>query len=135
VEEYILKEPINVLCVNAKSYPDGIAAAHDKLRSLIPIPGERKYFGLSRPEQGVIRYRAAIEELHDGEAEKFGCESFVIPDGRYVTLVIHNFFEETGKIKEAFDELIEVEGIDPYGYCVEWYLNENDLRCMVRLAS
>ena len=29
--------------------------------------------------------------------------------------------------------LISQPDIDPNGYCLEWYLNDMDVRCMVRL--
>jgi len=36
-------------------------------------------------------------------------------------------------IGKAFHELISQPEIDPNGYCLEWYLNQSDVRCMVRL--
>jgi hypothetical protein len=36
---------------------------------------------------------------------------------------------------KAFDELISHPAIDPQGCCVEWYLTQNDVRCMVRLKN
>jgi hypothetical protein len=38
-------------------------------------------------------------------------------------------------IGNTFQELLETPGIDPNGYCVEWYINDKDVICMIRLAE
>ena len=50
---------IGVLCITATSFPSGIMDAHQKQHELIPYTTERKYFGISRPENGGIVYKAA----------------------------------------------------------------------------
>ena len=135
MEEFILKEDIKVFCETAKSFPDGIPKAHQDLRSMVPFSADRRYFGISRPnEKGVIIYYAATEEIYQGEAEEFGCETFIIESGKYISMIIHNFSDHLQSITKAFHELTEYQGIDPEGYCIEYYLNEKDVRCMVRLA-
>ena len=51
----------------AKSFPEGILEAHQTLHALVPYSQNRKYFGISRPENGNIVYKAAAEELIEGE--------------------------------------------------------------------
>jgi len=135
METFILDTNINVLCVTAKSFPEGVMEAFDKLHSLVPFDEKRRLFGISRPnKQGKIIYKAALEELHQGEAEKVGCESFVIQKGKYIFLDRADFMKNLQSIGEAFHELISQSNIDPNGYCLEWYLNDNkDVRCLVRL--
>ncbi|MDB5155686.1 MAG: putative transcription activator [Mucilaginibacter sp.] len=58
------------MCIAASSFPDGVMAAHQQLHALIIYSDDRKYFGLSRSENGQIIYKAAAEELKNGEAEK-----------------------------------------------------------------
>lgn len=38
-------------------------------------------------------------------------------------------------IGKAFKELLAIPGIDPEGACVEWYLSNKDVQCMVRLKQ
>jgi hypothetical protein len=38
-------------------------------------------------------------------------------------------------IERAFKRLLSYPGIDPQAYCVEWYLDGKDVRCMVRLKE
>ncbi len=134
METFIIDTDINVLCVTAKSFPDGIMGAFDRLDSIVPFAEKSRHFGISRPNpKGQIIYKAALEEINEGDAERFGCEPFVIQKGSYIFLDRINFMKDLQGIGKAFHELISQPGIDPNGYCLEWYLNQNDVRCMVRL--
>jgi len=133
MEKYILSNNINVFCVSAKSFPNGILEAHQTLHLLVPFKKERRYFGISRPYKDTIVYKAAAEEMHQGEAKKLGCELFTIKNGHYISIVIADFMKDISSIGRAFQKLLSHPDIDPNGFCVEWYLNDQDLRCMVRL--
>jgi predicted transcriptional regulator YdeE len=124
---------INLFYISATSFPDGIMDAHQKLHTLVPFSTERKFFGISRPENGVIAYKAAAEELTPGEAEKLNLDTLVLKKGNYVSLTIHNYLEDIPAIDKAFKELLPHPRLDPNGYCVEWYLNDKDVKCMIRL--
>lgn len=135
METIIIEEDIKVFYVTAKSFPDDILNAHKKLHTMIPFLKERRYFGLSRPEKGVIVYRAAAEQLEEEKEENFNCESFIIEKGKYRCITILNFKNNPQSIGKAFEELISFSDIDPNGYCIEWYYNEEDVKCMVRLKD
>lgn len=110
--------------------------AHQKLHSFVPFTNDRKYFGISRPENGNIVYKAATEETFPNEAEKYGCQTVVIKKGKYISTLVKNFRENPHKIKVAFENLIKHNDLDPEGYCVEWYLdNENAVNCIIRLRK
>jgi hypothetical protein len=134
METTIQDKDISVFYITAKSFPDGVLEAHQKLHSLVPFPTARKYFGVSRPENGVITYKAAAEELSPGEGAKLNCETLVLKKGKYIGRTIHDFMKDTSSIGKTFQEILQLPGIDPEGYCVEWYFNDKDIRCMVRLA-
>jgi len=135
METTVLDNDIKVLYITASSFPDGIMEAHEKLHSLIPFSTERKYFGMSRPESGPIVYRAAAEEINNGEAEKYHCDTLIIKKGKYISITIKDYIKDIQSVKTAFDTILSQPGLDPQGYCVEWYLNEKDVRCMVRLEK
>jgi hypothetical protein len=134
METFYIEKDIKVYCVTAKSFPDGILDAHKKLHAMIPSK-ERRYFGISRPENGGIVYKAAAEALEKDKEEKFNCESFVIEKGTYRCLTIMNYMKDPQSIGKAFGELISYSDIDPNGYCIEWYQNDEDVKCMVRLKD
>lgn len=133
METILIEKDIKVIYITAKSFPEGIQEAHDRLHAMIPFSKERRYFGLSRPEMGVIVYKAAAEELKKDKEENFNCESFIIEKGTYRSITILNYKNDPLRISKAFEELISYSDIDPNGYCVEWYQGDEDLHCMVRI--
>jgi predicted transcriptional regulator YdeE len=134
MEQYHLAGDMIVFCAPAVSFPDGVIEAHQKLHTMVPSTPARKYFGLSRPENGVISYYAATEEVYPGEAEKYGCNKITLKKGNYATLLIKDYMQDIPAIGKAFTQLLTVPGLDKDGYCVEWYLNDKDLQCMVRVG-
>ena len=136
MENYLLEKDIPVFCVTADFSPDAILKAHQKLHALIPYTIERRYFGLSRPnEHGIVTYEAAAEELTPGEGKKLGLETIVLEKGNYTSVVIKDYRKDITAIAAAFSKLLNNKHIDPQGYCVEWYLNDTDVQCMVRLIK
>ncbi len=133
MEPITIDNDITLCCVTASSFPAGIMDAHQKLHSLIPFSEQRKYFGISRPENGAIVYKAAAEELTPGEGKQHGCETVVLKKGKYVSAVIHDYMKDLQSISRAFEKLLTQPGLDPEGYCVEWYVSKTEVNCMIRL--
>ena len=48
---------------------------------------------------------------------------------------INNYMKDIPAIGNAFQQLTALPDIDAQGYCVEWYLNDKDVKCMVRIAD
>ena len=78
MQTIIIDEDIKVFCANAESFPDGIVDAHEKIHSIIPFSISRRYFGISRPENGVIVYKAAVEELEDGKEKNLDLKHLLL---------------------------------------------------------
>lgn len=133
MDSFILGEDIEVVCLRAKSFPDGIVAAHQELHRMTPNHEGRRFFGISRPEpneNGAIVYKAAVELF---ESDKFsGVEKFTIKGGAYNTFYIKDYRDNIAAIGESFDLLTGQAEVDPDGYCIEWYIGDNDVKCMVR---
>lgn len=132
METVVVEKDIKVYCITSKSFPDGILDAHQKLHAMLPSK-ERRFFGISRPENGVIIYKAAAEVLESDKVEHFDCESFIIKKGHYRCITVLNYMEDHQGIGKAFSELISAPDIDPNGFCIEYYYNNEDVKCMVRL--
>lgn len=136
MENYFLETDITVFCVTADFAPDAILKAHQKLHAMIPYTSARRYFGVSCPnEHGIVVYEAAAEELTPGEGKKLGLETLVLKKGNYTSLILTDYQKDIDAIGLAFSKLLQNKHIDPQGYCVEWYLNDTDMRCMVRLIK
>lgn len=134
VEEFFINEDIKVLCITASSFPDGVQMAHKKLHSLFPGSESRTFYGISYPDKnGNINYKAAAEQLHEGEAEQLKLETFIIRKGNYISEVLKDWRKDEMSVGKTFKKLLADLRIDKKGYCLEIYLNENDMRCLVPL--
>lgn len=132
-KEYLIGKDIKVLCVKASSFPEGVLAAHQKLHSLFSA-AERTFYGISYAgENGKIVYRAAVEQKQEGEAESLHLDTFVIRKGVYITKFQKDWRRDETVVGKTFRELLSDPRIDKNGYCVEKYLNETDMLCMVPL--
>lgn len=133
-EKIILENDIKVFGVRAASYPEGIQQAHNTLRAILPASEGRIFYGLSRPEnEGGIIYRAAANEITEGELRDLNLETVVIRKGAYISIFIADYAGHIEDVGNAFSELLSFPGIDPEGYCVERYEGDKDVTCMVRL--
>ncbi|HCM76928.1 MAG TPA: transcriptional regulator [Cytophagales bacterium] len=135
MEVYTLKKDIHVYCITASSFPDGIKPAFDKLHEIAPIAENRTYYGISSPERGKIKYRAAANEIYDGELNARGMQAHVIKKGKYLLIEIKDFMNNLPGIEKAFKQLTNDKRIDPHGECVEWYKDNKTCRCMVRMKT
>ena len=134
MENFKIQYDIPIFCIQAASFPSGVKDAHEQLHSLVPFNKERNYFGISSPnENGEIIYKAAITELTKDELAQFQLEKFTIPKGDYLCEEIEIFMENVSVIGATFQKMIQNPDIDPSGFCLEWYISDNSVRCMVKL--
>lgn len=133
MERYTFNKDITVYCIRATSFPEGILRSHQTLHSKMQYSDERKYFGISRPENGPIAYRAAASELTPGELGDKGLEKFIVRKGEYVTVAIKDYLKDVTVIGKTFQQLLSQPDIDPNGYCLEWYVSSSEVWCMVPL--
>lgn len=132
MESMTLNEDILVYCITAASFPDGVKEAHESLHALVSFEEQRKYFGLSWPQDGQIIYKAAAEELHPGELSGHKLETITLVKGTYLYIDIRDFMKDIPAIGEAFQKLIHDDRIAADGFCIEWYMPGDLCRCMVR---
>jgi hypothetical protein len=135
LETIILNHDIRVLYIKAVSFPEGIMDAYKRLHAMVSSSEARSYYGISRPEEGVIVYKAAMVELYPGEAQKLNCNIQIIKGGKYIASTIQDYMKDVQEIGRTFQELLTHPRLDPEGFCVEWYLNDKDVRCMVRILN
>lgn len=133
METYYLPEDIKLVCVTAKSFPDGVMEAFEKLEKLLPPDEGRNLYGISYPDKNYnIIYKASAESFGK-ETKNPGLENFTILSGTYISIYIADFMSDMNGVRNAFNTLISYPLIDPEGCCVETYVNQKDVRCMVRL--
>lgn len=130
----VLENDVAVLCVAAESFPEGIQPAFKELKKRIPVNDARKPYGISKPERdGTITYRAGVEEAFAGEAERSGCDRFVLKKGTYLCRTVTQWQAKIETLGKIFGELICDPRLDPASPCVEIYQSRTELICMVRI--
>lgn len=132
---YELKHPVKVFCVEAQSFPGGIKAAFDQLQALAPDTANRHIFGISKPQNGLIIYKAAATEKFEGEGIRLGYPTFTISDGFYLTETLIDWQDNEMMIMGIFNRLIADRRLDGSAHCIEWYKNDRELLCMVLMRS
>lgn len=133
-----IEKDIEVFCIEAESFPEGIGAAFDKLKSYINASGTTRYFGISHPDStGRIVYKAAAELSVLRESNLAQIERFTIRKGDWISIRITEAEQHPERIGEAFGQLLSHPGIDPEGYCLEIYqdLNSQEVQCLVPLKG
>ncbi|WP_207533422.1 hypothetical protein [Desertivirga arenae] len=136
MEKLVLTESIDLFCIRAKSFPEGIKDAFDTLSNLLTdSSSERIFYGISYPdEKGSIVYKAAVEQKAEEDLDKAELEKFTIPSGIYLTEKIEDFMHNIPAIGDCFMRLLANPEIDRFP-CIEWYNNSKDVICLVKLKD
>jgi len=125
-----------IICVKATSFPDGVMDGHRKLHCLITHDKPRRYYSVSHgSENGLILYMAGAEIVEDADHGLADTEEFTIRKGDYISKEIQGYMENIPAIGETFAEMLKRPDIDPQGYCLEHYLDQKTVVCMVPLMN
>lgn len=135
METKIIQEDTIVFFIEASSFPEGIGIAFQKLFSTFPSTEKRNVFGISRPENGKIVYKAAAELISSDDRSNLNLPSLVIEKGEYYFTLVKNFRNDINSISKAFMKITSLPNIDPNGYYIEWYQDENDVLCLVKIKK
>jgi hypothetical protein len=136
MEKYNMKNDLKVFGVHVKNFPKGIGLAFDSLLEMIPGGFDRSYYGISSmSETGTVVYKAVAEEKFDGEAQKYNCEQDVISKGEYLTVSLKDWRKKTDSIKDIFHEMMKDDRVDKTKPCIEWYKDDNEMMCMLKMKG
>ena len=136
MQSYKIEKDIVLFGIQAATFPGGVQAAWEALHKELATTKGRNFYGVSHgAENGGVVYKSCVEEAFAGEAENLGCERFVLPKGEYIGETILNFRQQIAKIGEAFQALLARDDYDKVaGQCVEKYLSDTDVICMIKKA-
>ena len=131
-----IPEDIPLVCVKASSFPDGVMDAHRKLHSLISHDKPRRNYSVSyMGRNGEIDYMAGSEIIEAKDNTLPGTEKFTVRKGDYISEPIHNYMQNIPAIGQTFQQMLKRTDIDPNGYCLEHYLDDKTVVCMVPLEQ
>jgi hypothetical protein len=134
MEDYIFEGDIILGCKRASSFPEGVMEAYQSLHSVIPGSSDRKFMSFSWMNADKEIVYLAGAEILDGELFP-DLEIFILKKGKYRGTIIKDFMNIIDEIGQLFQELLKDPELDPEGYCVEWYFNETDVKCFVKLKD
>jgi len=138
METQYFEKDIECFSVRASSFPEGIKEAWNKRYGMLDHLEGRTFYGISRPEptaKGAIAYWAATTETFPGEANKYGSEQFTIKKGYYLGHDLPDWQKDETQIGKIFRKMLTDPRIDPGGYCLEKYVGETDVQCLVLLDA
>lgn len=137
MEKVIFQQDIPVVRVAAASFPNGVMAAYEKLHSVLPAEEGRQTFGISQGDEDEnILYWAATNIIDEQDQQKSGFEPFTIRKGAYASVLVKDFDKDIPIIGHTFEALLTHPELDSEeGYCLEIYLNDHDVQCLVKLKD
>ncbi|HEY0680441.1 MAG TPA: hypothetical protein VGD17_19295 [Chitinophagaceae bacterium] len=135
MESYKVADDLNVFGMEVKTFPFGIPEAFDSLKNKLRLNDDRYFFGISKCINGKVVYKAAVTEAFDGEAEQYGCERYVIEKGEYLSESLCDWPQQTHAIKEVLDILTRDDRVDDRYPCIEWYKDNKEMICMVKMKA
>jgi hypothetical protein len=133
MEKINLQNEVKVFGVRVKTFPEGIGEVFDSLIKMLPKGDNRSYYGISEFKNGSMHYYATTEETFPGEGKKYNCDSLTIEKGEYLTVTLHGWRTKTNTITDIFREILKDKRVDHTKPAVEWYKNDKEMFCMVRI--
>jgi hypothetical protein len=135
MENFELKEDLELFCVQADSFPAGIQAAFKALEERLSTLAGRNVFGISYGDgNGNIIYKAAASLLPGEESKQFSGHLFTLRKGTYASELIGDFMNNITAIGITFQKMLSHPLLDKKACCVEWYKGA-DVLCLVRLED
>ena len=129
-----LENDVQAFGFQVKSFPEGVPEAFDALIAMVPEGLGRSYYGISyMDDQDKVVYIAAVEERNDGEAEKNNCKRYTLERGKYAAVTLKDWRQKTCTIKDIFHEMMDAPHIDHTKPCIEWYKNDDEMLCMLKV--
>jgi len=133
MDKFHLQNDVKVFGVQVKTFPSGVAEAFESLIKMLPKGDQRSYYGIAEFKHGSMHYYATAGETFPGEGRKRNCDNLTIEKGEYLVDALHGWRTRTDCIKEVFREQLKDERVDHTKPAVEWYKNDEEMFCMIRI--
>ncbi len=121
MKEIKIESDLNLICVRAKTFPQGIEEAFKTLESKVPNRKERECYGIYGKNENGITYRAGMLKKINDEDVKYGLENYTIEKGTYLGITINNWKTNIPKIGQTFDKIAEDERVEKNSPSIEVY--------------
>jgi hypothetical protein len=126
---------VELIVCRAAEFPAGIKDSWERLESKLASLKGRKFYGLTRFEEGHLVYYAGLQPVDEGESEALGFPTMTLKGGKYARVKLMDWNNHADEIGPIFDELMETYKKDPNGPTVEFYCSHTELHLMIPLAE
>jgi hypothetical protein len=134
MEKLSFNSDIKVFGLRVEAFPSGIGEVFDELiKTTGDSAGARDYFGISQCIDGKMVYYATAAEKFTNEAKKYNYEELTIENGEYLARTIYDWRKKTECIKDVFDEIIQHAQVNKTKPAIEWYKDDNEMICLVKM--
>ncbi|MCG8601923.1 MAG: hypothetical protein MI807_17410 [Verrucomicrobiales bacterium] len=131
----LVEQPsLRLITCQSGSFPDGNAAAFERLEKELESLRGRKFYGLIYETEEGIDYFAGLLPLDPDEENRFrenGFSTATIPGGSFARAKIKGWRERTHEIGSAFADIIQTHGIDLSRPQMEYYRSLEELHLLV----
>jgi hypothetical protein len=126
---------LRLLVAKAETFPQGAAAAFERVERGLPSPRGRKLYGVvyTRPE-GVEYYVGVVPE-DEQESERLGLPVLTVPAGPYARANLLQWEEHRDDIGPMVDQMIESVDYDPGRPVLEFSRSSFELQLLVPVAG
>ncbi|CAN5527774.1 hypothetical protein BH10BAC2_BH10BAC2_08590 [soil metagenome] len=135
METYHIPHNIKVFGNQVTSFPEGIGAAFNALIKILPQGDQRPYYGISECTKDGTMYIAAAEKKNEAEATQYGCSTYTVEKGDYLSVTVNDWMSKTGSIKNVFEEIMKDGRADNTKPAIEIYKDDKEMLCMVKLRQ
>ena len=114
-----------------EAFAEDATHAFVKLKEKLGTEKERKFYGITSNVEGVLTFRAAVEEITPGEGDACHCPYFVIPAGKYLSVILDRK-DLAVDANDAFDALRHHPLADDSEITIEFYKSVTKLVCLIK---
>jgi len=123
---------LHVCGLEVISFPEGISETFDTLVQAVPGGFTRSFFGVSFMRDQKMVYVACFEKKPSEVISALPLTNLTIEKGTYLAEPIKDWRSKTRTLNQVFRKMLAHEQADHTKPCVEWYLNEYEMMCLVK---
>jgi hypothetical protein len=126
---------VRLLVTRAEGFPDGIAAAFERVECGLDSLRGRKLYGVCSAGPAGMEYHAGVEPEDDAEGERLGLPLMVIPAGAWARTTLVPWEEHKDEIGPLVDGMIESVDYDSSRPTLAFYRSGIELQLLVPVGG
>lgn len=131
--EFNLESDVQLIYEIATDFGQDIAQTYVRLAEKIGHSGEKRdCYGIIEKSENGMEYKGAFTMINPNEGKEKNIPIFIIPAGKYYSILIENWNQKILEIGSTFDQILKSGKVDTLSPCIEYYQTNKNLICMVK---